>query len=61
MTLSWIQIARLGLVQMALGDNSNFDMTYLSMYAVAAVLFVITLMLTFSGNLVRRRFREEYQ
>lgn len=49
------------MVQMALGDNSNFDMTYLSMYAVAAVLFVITLTLTFSGNIVRKRFREEYQ
>jgi phosphate transport system permease protein len=49
------------MVQMALGDVSNFDVEYLSMYAVAAVLFVITLLLTFSGNLVRYRFREEYQ
>lgn len=49
------------MVQMALGDVSNFDLAYLSMYAVAAVLFVITLGLTFSGNLVRKRFREEYQ
>ena len=49
------------MVQMALGDNSNFDMTYLSMYAVAAVLFLITLALTYAGNVVRKRFREEYQ
>ena len=49
------------MVQMALGDVSNFDLAYLSMYAVAAVLFVITLSLTFSGNIVRKRFREEYQ
>ena len=49
------------MVQMALGDVSNFDLSYLSMYAVAAVLFVITLSLTFAGNLVRKRFREEYQ
>jgi len=49
------------MVQMALGDNSNFDMTYLSMYAVATVLFVITMSLTISGNMVRNRFREEYQ
>lgn len=49
------------MVQMALGDNSNFDMTYLSMYAVATVLFVITMSLTISGNIVRNRFREEYQ
>ena len=49
------------MVQMALGDVSNYDLSYLSMYAVAAVLFVITLLLTFAGNVVRMRFREEYQ
>lgn len=49
------------MVQMALGDVSNFDVAYLSMYAVAAVLFVMTLSLTFIGNLIRMRFREEYQ
>jgi len=49
------------MVQMALGDVSNYDLSYLSMYAVAAVLFVITLLLTFAGNIVRMRFREEYQ
>lgn len=48
------------MVQMALGDVSNYDVEYLSMYAVAALLFVITLALTFAGNLVRYRFREEY-
>ena len=49
------------MVQMALGDVSNYDVEYLSMYAVAALLFVITLALTFTGNVVRNRFREEYQ
>jgi phosphate transport system permease protein len=49
------------MVQMALGDVSNFDISYLSMYAVAAVLFVMTLALTFCGNLIRLRFREEYE
>jgi phosphate transport system permease protein len=49
------------MVQMALGDVSNYDMEYLSMYAVAAVLFLITLALTFTGNIVRKRFREVYQ
>lgn len=49
------------MVQMALGDVSNYDMEYLSMYAVAAVLFVITLTLTFTSNIVRNRFREVYQ
>jgi phosphate transport system permease protein len=31
------------------------------MYAVAAVLFCMTLTLTLIGNLVRKRFREAYQ
>ncbi len=49
------------MVQMALGDVSSFDLAYLSMYAVAALLFVITMLLTVSGNIVRSRFREVYQ
>lgn len=49
------------MVQMALGDVSNFDVAYLSMYAVAATLFIITLTLTVFGNIVRKRFREVYQ
>jgi phosphate transport system permease protein len=49
------------MVQMALGDVSNFDVAYLSMYAVAAALFIITLTLTIVGNIVRKRFREVYQ
>jgi len=49
------------MVQMALGDVSSFDLAYLSMYAVAALLFVITMVLTVSGNIVRSRYREVYQ
>ncbi|MGH7202236.1 MAG: phosphate ABC transporter permease subunit PstC [Planctomycetaceae bacterium] len=49
------------MVQMALGDVSNFGVEYLSMYAVAATLFVITFTLTVLGQLVRKRFREVYQ
>ena len=48
------------MVQMALGDASHESMEYFSMYAVASVLFVMTLSLTILGNLVRRRFREAY-
>lgn len=48
------------MVQMALGDVSNFSIEYLSLYAVAGVLFIITLMLTIVGNLTRNRFREVY-
>ncbi len=48
------------MVQMALGDVSNFGPEYLSMYAVAATLFVMTFSLTVIGGQVRRRFREAY-
>lgn len=49
------------MVEMALGDASHEGMEYFSMYAVAGVLFVMTLSLTVIGNLVRKRFREAYQ
>ena len=48
------------MVQMALGDVSNFGSEYSSMYAVAATLFVMTFTLTVIGGQVRRRFREAY-
>ena len=44
----------------ATGDISNFDVRYYSIYAVALVLFFITLSLTMIGNVVRRRFQEAY-
>ena len=46
---------------MAFGDASHASMEYFSMYAVASVLFVITLTLTVLGNVVRKRFREAYE
>jgi phosphate transport system permease protein len=49
------------MVQMALGDVSNYGVEYLSMYAVAAVLFGVTLMVTLTANLIRRRYREAYE
>lgn len=49
------------MVQMALGDVSNFGVEYFSMYAVAAVLFVITFALTLLGAYIRKRFREVYE
>ncbi|MBI2480967.1 MAG: phosphate ABC transporter permease subunit PstC [Planctomycetia bacterium] len=48
------------MVQMALGDVSNFGPEYSSMYAVAATLFVMTFSLTVLGGQIRRRFREAY-
>ena len=48
------------MTQMATGDLSNFNVEYYSIYAVALVLFCITLALTLFGNLIRRRFQELY-
>ncbi|HZW10963.1 MAG TPA: phosphate ABC transporter permease subunit PstC [Phycisphaerales bacterium] len=49
------------MVQMALGDVSNFGVEYFSMYAVAAMLFALTMGFTLLGAHVRRRFREAYE
>lgn len=49
------------MVQIFLGDASNFGPEYFSSYAVAAVLFLMTLTLTLIGHRVRIRFREEYE
>ena len=50
----------LTLVQIFLGDAPAGGVEYKSSYAVAFVLFVITLGLTLFGNTILRRFREEY-
>lgn len=49
------------MVKMALGDVSYESVQYLSMYAVAMMLFIMTLTLTVIGGIVRRRFREAYE
>jgi phosphate transport system permease protein len=49
------------MVQMALVDVSNFGTEYYSMYAVALVLFLITLTLTIIGQMIRKRYREVYR
>ena len=49
------------MVQIFLGDASNFGPEYLSSYAVAATLFLMTLALTLIGHRIRTRFREVYQ
>lgn len=49
------------MVQMALGDVSNFGPEYLSMYAVASTLFVVTFALTVAGQIIRKRYREAYR
>jgi len=49
------------MVQMALGDVSNYGVEYLSMYAVAFILFSLTLIFTLIGAWIRKRFREVYE
>jgi phosphate transport system permease protein len=49
------------MVQIFLGDASNFGPEYLSSYAVAATLFLMTFILTVIGNRVRVRFRQVYE
>jgi phosphate transport system permease protein len=48
------------MTSMAKGDLSNFDVEYYSIYAVALVLFFMTLSLTLIGSIVRKRFQEAY-
>lgn len=48
------------MVQAALGDVSLGGIEYLSLYAVAAALFVLTFTLTVVGQIIRRRYREVY-
>ena len=49
------------LVQIFMGDASNFGVEYLSSYAVAAVLFAMTFMVTLLGDAIRRRYRQPYE
>ncbi len=49
------------MVQIFLGDAPANGVEYKSSYAVAFVLFVITLGMTLLGNLILRKFREEYE
>jgi phosphate transport system permease protein len=42
------------------GDADSFSVEYKSSYAVAAMLFLMTLALTLVGRAILRRFREEY-
>ena len=49
------------MVQIFTGDAPAYGIEYKSSFAVATVLFVITLALTVVGNLFLRAFREEYE
>ncbi|WP_166825989.1 phosphate ABC transporter permease subunit PstC [Thalassoroseus pseudoceratinae] len=49
------------MVRAAKGDIEHTGAAYYSLYAVAGTLFIITFALTVLGQLIRRRFREEYR
>ena len=48
------------IVQIYLGDVAHGGVEYLSVYAIAFTLFVITLLLTIVGGIIRARFRQAY-
>lgn len=49
------------MVQIFMGDASNFSPEYYSAYAVGATLFVMTFILTLIGARVLKRYREVYE
>ncbi|MEM8679069.1 MAG: phosphate ABC transporter permease subunit PstC [Planctomycetota bacterium] len=49
------------ITQVAQGDVNNFGVEYYSIYAVAALLFLMTFGLNVLGHLIRKRFREAYE
>lgn len=49
------------MVQIFLGDASNFGPEYLSSYAVAAMLFLMTFALTVIGHKIRVKYRQVYE
>ena len=49
------------IVQIYLGDVEHGGVEYLSVYAIAFTLFVITLLLTVFGGVIRSRFRQAYE
>ncbi len=49
------------MVQIFLGDASNFGPEYFAAYAVAGMLFMMTLTLTLVGHQIRLRYREVYE
>jgi phosphate transport system permease protein len=48
------------MLQVGLGDAARGTIDYQSLFAVAAMLFVMTLLFNMAAQLLVRRFREEY-
>ena len=59
--LESIQTMTAYIVQVSLGDTPAGTLTYKTLYAVAAVLFTLTLFLNLTASSVMRRFKETYE
>ena len=59
--LESIQTMTAYIVQVSLGDTPSGSLSYQTLFAVASVLFVSTLILNVLGTWVMRRFREVYE
>lgn len=59
--LESIQTMTAYIVQVSLGDTPAGTLTYQTLFAVGAVLFLITLMLNILANVVMKRYQEVYE
>lgn len=59
--LESIQTMTAYIVQVSLGDTPAGTLTYQTLFAVASVLFLITLVLNIVANIVMKRFQEVYE
>lgn len=59
--LESIQTMTAYIVQVSLGDTPAGTLTYQTLFAVAAVLFLVTLCLNIAANLIMKRFQEVYE
>ncbi len=59
--LTSIQTMTAYMVQVSMGDTPAGSVGYLTLFAVGALLFVITLGLNVAAHLILKRFREEYE
>jgi len=49
------------IVQVSLGDTPQGTLTYQTLFAVGAVLFLITLTLNIAANMIMKRYQEVYE
>tara|TARA_B110000914_G_scaffold149218_1_gene130765 strand:+ start:790 stop:1626 length:837 start_codon:yes stop_codon:yes gene_type:complete len=59
--LESIQTMTAYIVQVSLGDTPAGTLTYQTLFAVASVLFLVTLCLNIAANMIMKRFQEVYE